>query len=405
MKRKISFRKLVFILLFIIIFICLFVFFCYQIFYFSLKDDFTFESQIFDFSVRFYDKNLSYNGYNICGNLLFDMEGNLIEKINIKQVWYFDSYNKKLITSDISKENKIDYYDNYTFNNIILKNNLHHDLSLSSNNDTILYVSNDVYNYKNRSVLFDTFYEMGFDGEIIKNWSTYDNLENLHKYFSDTPLDFVLDVDYFNNMRGGYQSNFDNYTFYEYFHANYIQSLPHNIYEKNDSRFKFGNWLISLPSVGLIAIIDYDSGDLMWEYGLNIIDGQHCSQMIDNGNILIFDNQYPPKNNKHESRVIEINPITKEIVWEYNQSDFKKYSGDEFYTGPAGCAQRLPNNNTIIVLSDKGRVIEVTYDKRVVWDWINPNIEDGHLTTYRFERINDSQKDILMDLLSLNING
>jgi hypothetical protein len=52
------------------------------------------------------------------------------------------------------------------------------------------------------------------------------------------------------------------------------------------------------------------------------------------------------------------------------------YRGDRenpFYSETCGSCQRLDNGNTLITESDSGRAFEVTRDKKIVWEFINPN--------------------------------
>jgi hypothetical protein len=336
-------------------------------------------------SVIFKKNESVYDGYNVCGNILFDNDGNIVDFIPLFRTWnFYDDYG--IINMDDIHKKPIQI----NINNLMYEINLtgHHYIEKSYLNDTILFVSDYLKNYKNRDINFDIFYEVDLQGNIIKNWSTYDHLNEIHFYFNKTALDFELDEEYNKHVIiGDYQYNKD------YFHANHIQSLPHNVYEENDSRFKAGNWLVSFPYQGLIAIIDYDSEKIVWDYGVGEIYGQHCSQMIDNGNILIFDNGYL---NRNYSRVIEVNPITKKIVWEFNASDYYNY-----YTIYEGCAQRLPNNNTLITLSDEGKALEVTSNKEVVWIWKNPVVpfydQSRNTATYKVVRINETQKNLLMN--------
>jgi len=76
------------------------------------------------------------------------------------------------------------------------------------------------------------------------------------------------------------------------------------------------------------------------------------------GNILLLDNG---RNGGQKSRVLEINPITREIVW--------SYTAPGFYTASAGSAQRLFNGNTLISEDRKGHVFEVTASGDVVWEY------------------------------------
>ncbi|MBW2307761.1 MAG: hypothetical protein JRG73_12600, partial [Deltaproteobacteria bacterium] len=69
----------------------------------------------------------------------------------------------------------------------------------------------------------------------------------------------------------------------------------------------------------------------------------------------------------NRSRSVEMDPTTGEIVWEYASS-----TPNSFYTAYQGSTQRLPNGNTLIVSTGPGHVFEVTEDKEVVWEFINP---------------------------------
>lgn len=60
-----------------------------------------------------------------------------------------------------------------------------------------------------------------------------------------------------------------------------------------------------------------------------------------------------------ESRILEINPVTKQIVWEYTgrmigQSEFS------FFSPYISSVQRLPNGNTLIDESINSRFFQVT---------------------------------------------
>jgi outer membrane protein assembly factor BamB len=97
------------------------------------------------------------------------------------------------------------------------------------------------------------------------------------------------------------------------------------------------------------------------------------------GNLLVFDNGgssgygfvNPIAQNgtgafaRAGSRVLEINPVTLELVWSYAAP------GQFFSTNISG-AQRLPNGNTLVTEGAGGRVFEVTRDGEIVWEYMNP---------------------------------
>jgi hypothetical protein len=95
------------------------------------------------------------------------------------------------------------------------------------------------------------------------------------------------------------------------------------------------------------------------------------------GNILIFDNQgqggYPPAQTDPlaGTRVVEINPVTKQIVWQYSGRT-SQHTDWSFYSPIVGSAQRLPNGNTLIDEGTDGRVFQVTPAGDIVWEYISP---------------------------------
>jgi hypothetical protein len=67
-----------------------------------------------------------------------------------------------------------------------------------------------------------------------------------------------------------------------------------------------------------------------------------------------------------------MNPDTGEIVWEY-----KSGSETGFASHHISGAQRLPNGNTFICSGNNGHLFEVTPEKEVVWEYINPVSANG----------------------------
>jgi len=62
--------------------------------------------------------------------------------------------------------------------------------------------------------------------------------------------------------------------------------------------------------------------------------------------------------------VLEFDLDDLSVVWSFTEPGF--------FTNGAGAQQRLPNGNTLITESERGRVIEVSPDGEVVWEYINP---------------------------------
>ena len=79
------------------------------------------------------------------------------------------------------------------------------------------------------------------------------------------------------------------------------------------------------------------------------------------------------------SRVLEINPVTLELVWSYTNPRF-------FSTNISG-AQRLPNGNTLITAGAGGRMFEVTREGTIVWEYMYPLFSGAQCVERRVPRL------------------
>ena len=123
----------------------------------------------------------------------------------------------------------------------------------------------------------------------------------------------------------------------DWLHLNTIHKIPENPHhDRGDERFAAGNLLICARNLNLIFVIDKQSGTIVWRWGApppmpafwingtrgtdRYLVGPHDPKMLKNGNILIYDNGggggYPPVV-RFFTRLVEMDPATGEIVWEY----------------------------------------------------------------------------------------
>lgn len=202
--------------------------------------------------------------------------------------------------------------------------------------------------------------------------------------------------------------NRDGFDWYHVNSATYVG--PNRWFDAGDQRFHPDNVIISSRQANTVAIVARD-GHVVWHIGpdfgesvqqqaIGQIIGQHHAHLIPPGlpgagNLLVFDNGgaagYGDPTSisgdgnavmqRAGSRVLEIDPVTLQVVWSYSQINF--------YSTNISSAQRLANGNTLITEGAPGRVFEVTPDKRIVWEYMNAPGEGpgGLVQVYRAYRI------------------
>ncbi len=146
-------------------------------------------------------------------------------------------------------------------------------------------------------------------------------------------------------------------------HANTVQVLDGSLAAVSP-HFREGNLLVSSHALGIIAILDPATERVVWALS-GQWRAQHRPRLLPTGRILMFDNFGTMR--VGQSRALEIDSLTQEIVWRYGEGE-----GQGFYSMSGGFIQRLSNGNTLIVSSNEGRAFEVTEDKALVWEYRNP---------------------------------
>jgi len=241
----------------------------------------------------------------------------------------------------------------------------------------------------------DIILEVTWDGEIIWEWTCSEHFDELG--FSEAAKNILCRNPNRRPAGGGLG---------DWMHINSLSLLgPNKWYDAGDERFNPNNIIVCGRETNITAIIDKESGKILWQIGpdydkspelieMGWIIGQHHAHMIPRGlpgegNILIFDNGgwagYGSPNPgsptginsalRDYSRVLEIDPTTLKIVWQYTPVEagfIMPVDANRFYSPFISSAQRLPNGNTLITEGSGGRIFEVTSDYETVWEYISP---------------------------------
>lgn len=129
--------------------------------------------------------------------------------------------------------------------------------------------------------------------------------------------------------------------------------------------FEPGQVMISMRSIDTVAVVDMDDERVVWA-NRGFWFHQHDPDVLDNGNLLIFDNRghLGPSGG---SRLLEVDPITMRLEWMYAGTP-----QEPFFSEIRSNQQVLPNGNLLINEHNTGRIFEITRDHKIVWEYHNP---------------------------------
>jgi len=322
-----------------------------------------------------HDEELSWPGYNLYTNEktevhLLDMKGERVHTWRLDPQLRHCEHAELLEGGDIlvicvsQAIFRLDWNSNVVWSNQLT---VHHDVAVLSNGTLLVPVEDRPREYANHLVKFDSILQLSPGGQVLGGWSTFQNLEVLQELHEPS----VIDSPAFANTPSD--------KLFDYYHLNTIEVLPDTPLGRTDPRFRAGNYLLCLRNADLIVILDQASMKIVWHWGPGDLDYPHMPTMLANGNLLIFDNG----RSRDHSRIVELKPRSLEIVWEYRADP-----PQDFWSQWRGSNQRLPNGNTLICESERGRVFEVTAAGEIVWEFWNPEIDGGkRKRIYRFTRV------------------
>jgi len=279
-----------------------------------------------------------------------------------------------------------------------------HDISRLPNGNTLLLttIEHRVAGVSDQAIADQKIVEVSKDGEIVWSWTAGDHLNE----FGISPRGRAI-------LRQAYRSS--KQEFGGFLTLNDMQPVgPNPWFDAGDKRFAPDNIVIDSREASFIAIIDKQTGKIVWRLGPDYLtenpqtgeatavaitslrprfslstprpvdqtSGQHDAHLIPQGlpgagNLLVFDNEgpsgFPPTRLSVEpgSRILEIDPQTKIIVWQYTGIDSDQPSWG-FYSSFISSARRLPNGNTLIDEGMTGRLFQVTPSGEIVWEYVNP---------------------------------
>ncbi|MEO8315297.1 MAG: aryl-sulfate sulfotransferase [Pseudomonadota bacterium] len=277
--------------------------------------------------------------------------------------------------------------------------------SRGSNTLELTHITRQQPDLTDRTLEDDRLIEFGPDGRILWEWTAG---EHADEFGFDAAARMAIRAGAGASARpaaGGAVADRG----FDWLHINSAGYVgPNQWFDAGDTRFAPENVIISSRQASFIAIIDR-KGKVAWRIGpdfnqsaalrrIGQVIGQHHAHLIPKelpgaGNLLVFDNGgqsgYGFPNPiapdgygafaRATSRVLEINPVTLQLVWSYARRGF--------FSTNISSAQRLPNGNTLITEGAGGRAFEVTGAGKTVWELMNPFFDGDRNDIYRAYRI------------------
>lgn len=144
------------------------------------------------------------------------------------------------------------------------------------------------------------------------------------------------------------------------FHSNTITPLGGGL----PAPFADGTLLVSIRQLDLVGVVDPATAAFTWARR-GPWSHQHEPVALPDGGLLVFDNRGGPGGS---SRAIEVDPASGEVLWELG----------DLHSRESGAVQRLGNGNTLVTESERGRALEVTRDREIVWEFWSPHRAGRH---------------------------
>ncbi len=347
--------------------------------------------------VTAFDPNLAFDGFNIYNShnltevYLIDMQGNVVNKWTRKDCgdnWGHYSElcrNGDLLVIGVDQmlvrldwESKIKWKTNMR---------VHHDVCVAEKENIYAIAREDKLVFWHGIVvpiLSDYIAVLSPDGKVIEKVWIYDqvkrhiSLKTIVGIYKGLFRLEELEIMYNSNKKENYTCRRD--SVFDIFHTNTIEIMNRDI----EGFCREGDYLISIREMDFIGVLDSKTKKVVWFWGSGELDRQHYPTLMENGNVLVYDNGF----HRGFTRIVELNPLTKKIEWEY-----KSVPQEDFFSKYRGCGQWLPNGNILITESSKGRVFEITREGKIVWEFYNPVTWPGknrRLSIYRMIRTANS---------------
>jgi hypothetical protein len=301
----------------------------------------------------------------------------------------------------------------------------HHDMNLTSDGTLVLVSGSPkqrVDSDTRRVVFYDSFKHISVDGELLFDWDSYEHRGELRAIHAPHPmlegrsglvaerypqiaprpsLLFPEIARITGTMPSHLQSSWDEATAahflpdsspeqqrlnstaapLRYYHLNSIQRIGVNALSGSHPAFRSGNYLVSFCNFSFLAIVDQDSGGVVWHHKLaGEYPGQHSVRLGSDGRITMFVNNESCPGGLCSS-LVELDPMSGERTWMWRADP-----PESFHSLIAGSVEKQPSGNYVVSWSPAAgqlQMFEVTSQGEVVWRWTRRSgLEQGEILKF-----------------------
>ncbi|MEQ1722377.1 MAG: hypothetical protein ABL930_04325 [Pseudobdellovibrio sp.] len=275
----------------------------------------------------------------------------------------------------------------------------HHKIDFTPDQKNILIMSSEVISQKGLRLRSDCFSVRDLNNKKIHEWCASKNL----KVLGDLGFDMTAlwDIEGENNNQ-----YFAENVKKEITHANSFYQITEN--SNTHPAFRAGNYIVHLFGESrALLILDKNLEKVLWHLDMSefVIDHKlrdidtHALQVTSRGTILAYFSdiidkdttasiyfnsllniKYPITRERYinknlimyseHSRLIEFNPLNKEIIWQYQRHPLKSFLSTTF-----GWVYELSQNS--FFFNDQATIYEINYNGDVLWSFTNPVINNS----------------------------
>lgn len=252
------------------------------------------------------------------------------------------------------------------------KMHIHHQVNLTSDKKNILVLSSELKNIEGKLIRVDVLHRMNLNGEVLNTTNSENIFRMAKKPFKFRHMQSILKEE----LEGKSELELGHFnSFYEIPEIKPGASVP--------SFIKKGNLIASSTAFGIV-ILSPNLKEIL--HHLSVPSSKqnsiHDAQVLDNGNILIFNNNELSFNMKAPNSAIqELNPKTGEVGFSFSATPKSM-----FFSEYCGGVQKLSDDQIFFSHINNGVFVYSISKKDIIYSSLHLHRRDGVLVSFQQAR-------------------